>query len=65
MLQKKKKENMNETINQIDEITRAEKALEKMKKYEKSIKLHSARINSRTIVYCKNEDRIEQYKKLK
>lgn len=56
---------MNETINQIDEVTRAEKALENMKKYEKSIKLHRARINSRTIVYCKNEDRIEQYKKLK
>ena len=56
---------MNETINQIDEKTRAENALEKMKKYEQSIKLHEARIDDKTVVYCKNEDRIEQYKKLK
>lgn len=56
---------MNEITSQNDERTRAEKTLEKMKKYEKSIKLHEARIDSRTIVYCKNEDRIEQYKKLK
>lgn len=41
------------------------KNLEKMKKYEQSIKLHEARIDDKTIVYCKNEDRIEQYKKLK
>lgn len=53
---------MNEIV---DEIGKAQKALEKMKKYEQSIKLHEARIDDKTIVYCKNEDRIEQYKKLK
>ena len=53
---------MNEIV---DEIDKAKKALEKMKKYEQSIKLHEARIDDKTIVYCKNEDRIEQYKKLK
>lgn len=55
---------MNE-LNPVDEISKAQKALEKMKKYEQSIKLHEARIDDKTIVYCKNEDRIEQYKKLK
>ena len=55
---------MNE-LNPFDEISNAQKALEKMKKYEQSIKLHEARIDEKTIVYCKNEDRIEQYKKLK
>ena len=53
---------MNEII---DEIGKAQKNLEKMKKYEQSIKLYEARIDDKTIVYCKNEDRIEQYKKLK
>lgn len=51
-----------------DNVANREKALialEKMKKYEKSIKLHEVKIDSRTMVYCKNEDRIEQYKKLK
>ena len=52
-------------LNPVDEIGKAQKALEKMKKYEKSIKLHEVRIDDKTIVYCKNEDRIEQYKKLK
>ena len=55
---------MNE-INPIDERTKAIKALERMKKYEQSIKLHEARIDDKTIGYCKNEYRIEQYKKLK
>ena len=52
-------------LNPVDEMGKAQKALEKMKKYEQSIKLHEARIDDKTIVYCKNEDRIEQYKKLK
>ena len=43
----------------------AKDLLDKMKIYEQSIKLHEARIDDKTIVYCKNEDRIEQYKKLK
>jgi hypothetical protein len=52
-------------LNPVDEIGKAKKNLEKMKKYEQSIKLHEARIDDKTIVYCKNEDRIEKYKKLK
>lgn len=51
--------------NIVDEITRAGKVLEKMKEYEKSIKMHTAQIRNGLIVCCKNEDRIEQYKKLK
>lgn len=49
----------------VDEYTRAKKALEKMKNYEAKTKMFTARINDKTIVCCKNEDRIEQYKKLK
>ena len=52
-------------INEADEKTRAEKALEKMKKYEKTITMHRLQLNDRTVVYCKNEDRLEDYKKLK
>lgn len=51
--------------NIVDEITRAGNVLEKMKEYEKSIKMHTAQIRNGLIVCCKNEDRIEQYKKLK
>jgi hypothetical protein len=43
----------------------AKDLLEKMKKYEQTVKMHEVRIDDKTIVYCKNEDRIEQYKKLK
>lgn len=49
----------------IYERTRAEKNLEKMKNYEKKTKLHTLRLNEKTIVCCKNEDRLEDYKKLK
>ena len=56
---------MNEQPTIREEKDKAEKVLDKFKKYEQSIKLHEARIDDKTIVYCKNEDRIEQYKKLK
>lgn len=49
----------------VDENSKAKKALEKMKNYEKKTKLHTLRINEKTIVCCKNEDRLEDYKKLK
>lgn len=52
-------------IDEVNEKNNAQKALEKMKKYEKSITMHRLQLNDRTVVYCKNEDRIEQYKKLK
>lgn len=49
----------------MDEISRAKKTLEKMKEYEKKTKLHRLQIDDKTVVYCKNEDRLEDYKKLK
>jgi hypothetical protein len=52
-------------IDEVNEKSNALKALEKMKKYEKTITMHRLQLNDRTVVYCKNEDRIEQYKKLK
>lgn len=51
------------TIN--EEKSRARALLEKAKAYEKKIKLHRLELNSYTTVYCKNEDRLEDYKKLK
>lgn len=36
---------------------------EKAKAYEKKTKLHKLQINKNTIVYCKNEYRLEDYKK--
>lgn len=56
---------MNETTTISEEKYRAEKVLEELKRYENTIKMHEVRINDKTIVYCKNKDRIEQYKKLK
>ena len=41
----------------------AKKMLEEYKKVEKKTKLHSIRLNKNTVVYCKNEDQIEKYKK--
>lgn len=52
-------------IDEIKEKQRAKKNLERMKEYEKTITMHRLQLNDRTVVYCKNEDRIEQYKKLK
>lgn len=43
----------------------AKDLLEKMKKYEQTVKMHEVRIDDKTVVYCKNKDRIEEYKKLK
>ena len=64
-LKEKKKEMVDVIIDEVNEKNNAQKALEKMKKYEKSITMHRLQLNDRTVVYCKNEDRIEQYKKLK
>lgn len=52
-------------IDEIKEKQRAKINLERMKEYEKTITMHRFQLNDRTVVYCKNEDRIEQYKKLK
>lgn len=52
-------------IDEVQEKSKAQETLEKMKEYEKSITMHRLQLNDRTVVYCKNKDRIEQYKKLK
>lgn len=38
-------------------------ALEKVKVYEKKTKLFRLQVNKNTIVCCKNEERLEDYKK--
>ena len=50
-----------------DNVANREKAmivLEKAKEYEKKTMLHKLQINKNTVVYCKNEDRLEDYKKI-
>lgn len=50
-----------------DNVANREKAmivLEKAKAYERKTKLHKLQINKNTVVYCQNEDRLEDYKKL-
>lgn len=41
----------------------ARELLEEYKKIEKKSKLHEVRLNKNTVVYCKNKDQIEKYKK--
>lgn len=53
---------MNYTLEEkIDSRTRGQKLLEQLKAKEKKIKFHERRIGKNTIVYCKNEDRLEEY----
>ena len=52
-------------IDEIREKQRAKSNLERMKEYEKTITMHRLQLNDRTVVYCKNEEKLEQYKKLK
>lgn len=42
---------------------RAKELLEECKKAERKYKLHEVRLNKNTVVYCKNEDQIEKYKR--
>lgn len=35
--------------------------LDNLKKVEKKIKFHERRIGKNTIVYCKNEERLDEY----
>lgn len=41
----------------------AKELLEEYKKVEKKSKLHEVRLNKNTVVYCKNKDQIEKYKR--
>lgn len=53
---------MNYTLEEkIDSRTRGQKLLEQLKAKEKKIKFHERRIGKNTIVYCKNEDRLDEY----
>ena len=53
---------MNYTLEEkIDSRTRGQKLLEQLKAKEKKIKIHERRIGKNTIVYCKNEDRLDEY----
>ena len=56
---------MNIHTERSEDKVKAQAFLEKAKAYEKKIKLHRLELNSYTTVYCKNEDRLEDYKKLK
>lgn len=41
--------------------SKAQELLERFKKKEKKINFHEKRLNKNTIVFCKNEDRFEEY----
>lgn len=41
--------------------SKAQELLERFKKKEKKIKFHEKRLNKSTVVFCKNEDRFEEY----
>lgn len=41
----------------------ANKKLERLKQAEKNIKFHKKRIDSKTIVFAKNKDRLDMYMK--
>lgn len=41
----------------------AKELLEEYKKVEKKSKLHKVRLNKNKVVYCKNKDQIEKYKR--
>lgn len=40
---------------------RARQILEEYKRIEKGIKFHKMKLNSNTVVYCKNQDQLERY----
>ena len=49
------------TEDQIESKSRAKKMLAELKRKEKNITFHVRQINKNTIVYCKNEDRVDEY----
>ena len=49
------------TEDQIESKNRAKKMLADLKRKEKNITFHERRIGKNTIVYCKNEDRLDEY----
>lgn len=49
------------TDEKFDNRTRAKKLLEELKNKEKKFKFHERKIGKNTIVFCKNEERLEEY----
>lgn len=49
------------TEERIDNQRRGKSLLEKLKEKEKKIKFFERRIGKNTIVYCKNEERLDEY----
>lgn len=49
------------TEERISSRTRGQMLLEKLKEKEKSLKLFERKIGKNTIVFCKNEDRLDEY----
>lgn len=45
----------------VDNRTKAQILLDKLKKAEQKIKLHKKIIGKNTIVYCKNKERLSEY----
>lgn len=49
------------TEEKIENKSKSRILLEHLKKKEKTINFYSRRINKNTIVYCKNEERLDEY----
>lgn len=49
------------TDERIDNKSKAKRLLDELKKKEKKIKFHERKIGKNTIVYCKNEERLDEY----
>lgn len=49
------------TQDRLDSRERGIRLLEQLKAKEKKIKFHARKIGKNTIVYCKNEDRLDEY----
>lgn len=49
------------TDEKFDNRTRAQKLLEELKNKEKKFKFHERKIGKNTVIFCKNEERLEEY----
>lgn len=54
---------MNHIVERLENKSKAIILLESLKKKEQTIKFHERRINKNTIVYCKNEERLDDYER--
>lgn len=51
-------------IERSEQIDKAKKALKVLKEIEKKTKMYTITLNNKTVISCKNKDKIEQYRKL-